>query len=76
MSDELGYFGKVGELLNRLSIKIGDKVLVERIDGLKIEGIVLPRGEIGLDDKYLLIKLKNGYNMGIHVDVYPIIIKN
>lgn len=68
MSDELGYFGKVGELLNRLSIKIGDKVLVERDDGLKIEGIVLPRGEIGLDDKHLLIKLKNGYNMGIHVD--------
>ncbi|MGQ4833052.1 MAG: Glu-tRNA(Gln) amidotransferase subunit GatD [Candidatus Asgardarchaeia archaeon] len=69
MSDKIksGYSGKAEQLINNSGVSIGDKILVTRVDGYTIEGILLPRAEIGMDDEHILIKLKNGYNMGIHI---------
>jgi len=35
--------------------------------GSVFEGVVLPRSET-LDDEHVVIKLKTGYNVGLHVD--------
>ena len=35
--------------------------------GSRFEGVILPRSET-LDDLHVVIKMKNGYNVGLHVD--------
>ncbi len=48
--------------LKEKGIDIGDVIKVVREDGLILEGILMPRPRGGM---YLVIKLKNGYNVGI-----------
>ncbi len=45
----------------------GKRVRVFREDGLVVEGVVMPRYELSSSD-YIVIKLDNGYNVGIRID--------
>ncbi|RLG43228.1 MAG: Glu-tRNA(Gln) amidotransferase GatDE subunit D, partial [Thermoproteota archaeon] len=62
----LHYYGKVKKLLESLGIEDYDRVRIEK-DGRYYEGILMPRPEI-LDDEHIIVKLDNGYNIGIHID--------
>jgi len=53
-----GLLGGVGEF---------SRVRIHLKDGSVLEGMILPRPEVG-DPDVLLVKLENGYNAGIHVD--------
>ncbi|MEM2282947.1 MAG: Glu-tRNA(Gln) amidotransferase subunit GatD [Candidatus Hadarchaeales archaeon] len=61
-----GYRGRASELLKEAGVKPGDRVKVEK-NGRVYEGIVMPRSELG-DDQHLVLKLPNGYNIGISID--------
>jgi glutamyl-tRNA(Gln) amidotransferase subunit D len=52
------------DLLNKYNIKIGDNVKIFSTKG-DYYGIVMPRYE-SFNDKYIVIKLKSGYNIGLY----------
>ena len=59
----MDYSKRIEKILRRRKIKVGDKVKITK--GSKvIEGFLMPRIEYGEKD-VLIIKLKNGYNIGI-----------
>jgi len=60
------YSHEIESLLKSKKIKIGDKVLVTK-GKLEHVGILMPRIEMG-DVSSLVIKLPNGYNIGIKYD--------
>ncbi|MBI2546837.1 MAG: Glu-tRNA(Gln) amidotransferase subunit GatD [Candidatus Aenigmarchaeota archaeon] len=53
-------------LLNAKKIKIGDKILVTKVND-EYAGILMPRIKLG-DISSIVIKLSNGYNIGIKYD--------
>jgi glutamyl-tRNA(Gln) amidotransferase subunit D len=61
-----GYRGRVLEILRQADVKPGDKVRVEK-GGRIYEGVLMPRSELG-DDWHLVLKLPNGYNVGISIE--------
>jgi glutamyl-tRNA(Gln) amidotransferase subunit D len=62
-----GYAGVARKLLEKASAKIGDRIRIERSDGKIFEGILMPR--YALHSKpIIVIKLDNGYNIGVRVD--------
>ncbi|MEB3756784.1 MAG: Glu-tRNA(Gln) amidotransferase subunit GatD [Desulfurococcales archaeon] len=65
--EESEYFGIVKEKLSNAEAGIGSLVRVTRGDGLTVEGRVLPRYMLSSPD-ILVIKLSNGYNVGIRID--------
>ncbi|RLE88895.1 MAG: Glu-tRNA(Gln) amidotransferase GatDE subunit D [Thermoprotei archaeon] len=66
--EEVGFYSdKVIRLLEELRINVFDIIRVRRVDGLEVEGLLLPRPQYG-DPDVLIIKLKNGYNIGVSVD--------
>ncbi|UCH71009.1 MAG: Glu-tRNA(Gln) amidotransferase GatDE subunit D, partial [Candidatus Bathyarchaeota archaeon] len=60
-----GYKGKALKVLKNAAAEIGDLIRVTN-DVKTYEGILIPRSEYG-DDKHIVIKIKSGYNLGIHV---------
>jgi len=67
LSDEFpGYRGQALKLLKSVGAEIGDVVRVTK-DGKRWEGILIPRSEIG-DEHHIVIKMKSGYNVGVHID--------
>ncbi|MCP8313998.1 MAG: asparaginase, partial [archaeon] len=65
MGELVGYKGSSLELLKKSSAAIGD--LIEIITHkMRYEGILMPRYEYA-DDLHIVIKLPNGYNIGIDV---------
>jgi len=60
------YSDKVIKVLSEHNIDIFDRIRVLWSDMI-IEGVLLPRPEYG-DPDTLIIKLDNGYNIGVHVD--------
>ncbi len=60
-----GYASLAAGLLKKARINVGDRVRVRK-DGLSVEGILMPRIELG-DRNSLIVKLDNGYNTGIRV---------
>jgi glutamyl-tRNA(Gln) amidotransferase subunit D len=57
------YSEEIESLLKSKKIEVGDRIVVSK-KGKKYEGILMPRIELG--DKYcLILKLDNGYNIGI-----------
>jgi glutamyl-tRNA(Gln) amidotransferase subunit D len=60
-----GYKGKALEMLKEAKAEIGDIIRVLK-DEETYEGVLIPRSEFG-DDKHIVIKLRNGYNVGIQV---------
>ena len=61
--DRKGYRGLALALLERFSIRVWDEVDVETEDG-PYEGVLLPRSETA-DDLHIVLKIGNGYNIGL-----------
>jgi len=58
-----GYKGKAAEALRRAHVSVGDNIKVTK--GSQVyEGTLFPRSEYA-DDSHIVIKLRNGYNIGI-----------
>lgn len=62
-----GYGRRAYELLASAGVDVFDLVAVRLKDGVELTGIVLPRPSTG-DQEALVLKLKNGYNVGISVE--------
>jgi glutamyl-tRNA(Gln) amidotransferase subunit D len=61
-----GYRGRALELLKKYEVNIGDRILVKTKKAI-FKGILIPRSEIG-DDLHIVIKIDDGYNIGLSVD--------
>ena len=62
-----GYRGRARARLEELGVRVWSDVrLVNSADSV-FEGVILPRSGT-FDDLHIVLKLKNGYNVGIHVD--------
>ncbi|MGH9921020.1 MAG: Glu-tRNA(Gln) amidotransferase subunit GatD, partial [Nitrososphaerales archaeon] len=66
MSGLSGYRGPSAKILTEAGASIGD-VLEVQTEGGSVTGTLVPRYEHN-DDKHIVIKLKNGYNVGISVE--------
>lgn len=62
-----GYQGLARKLLEKAGAKIGDLVRIVRSDGSVYEGILMPR-YAAFSKPIIVIKLSNGYNVGVKVD--------
>ena len=60
-----GYKGEAFRLLKQAKAEIGDIVRIVK-DEETYEGILIPRSEYG-DDNHIVVKLKTGYNVGVHI---------
>ncbi|WP_338601640.1 Glu-tRNA(Gln) amidotransferase subunit GatD [Sulfolobus tengchongensis] len=60
-----GYKGKAYDVLKKLNIDIGDLIEIKKGD-LIVRGILLP--SYSRDDRIIVIKLDNGYNIGISIE--------
>ncbi|MEM1829693.1 MAG: Glu-tRNA(Gln) amidotransferase GatDE subunit D, partial [Thermofilaceae archaeon] len=59
-----GYGDQAVKLLDSAGASLFDEVELERDDGVVVCGIVLPRPQYG-DPDILVLKLPNGYNVGV-----------
>ncbi len=59
------YKGICKEFLESCDLSIGDRVAITKKD-IKYKGMILNRAE-GTDDKHLVLKLDNGYNIGVDI---------
>ncbi|MCS7373872.1 MAG: Glu-tRNA(Gln) amidotransferase subunit GatD [archaeon GB-1845-036] len=66
-----GYRGFILERLRKINVEIGDEIVIEKNNEI-IEGILMPRSMLG-DDKHVVIKLRNGYNVGVKIESETII---
>ena len=62
-----GYRGLAREKLTNLGMRVWGDVRIVNDRGSIFEGVILPRSGT-FDDLHLVVKLKNGYNVGLHVD--------
>jgi len=62
----LAYRGSAKQLLDRYSVAVGSRIILHTRKG-PYEGIVMPRTELG-DEFHVILKLVNGYNVGIRID--------
>jgi glutamyl-tRNA(Gln) amidotransferase subunit D len=62
-----GYKGRSRTCLERWGVRVWSDVRATNDAGSVFEGVVLPRSET-LDDGHVVLKLKTGYNVGLHVD--------
>jgi len=62
-----GYRGRARARLEELGVKVWSDVRMVNSAGSVFEGVILPRSGT-FDDLHIVLKLKNGYNVGIHVD--------
>jgi glutamyl-tRNA(Gln) amidotransferase subunit D len=61
-----GGYREVGlKLLSKHNISVGDSIKIAAEDG-EMSGLLMPRYE-SASEEYIVIKLKSGYNTGIHV---------
>jgi glutamyl-tRNA(Gln) amidotransferase subunit D len=64
--DELkGYRGRARAKLAEHGVRVWSQVRLTNDAGSTFEGVVLPRSET-LDDEHIVIKMTNGYNVGVH----------
>ncbi len=61
-----GYRGRARAKLQELGVRVWSEVRLTNDAGSIFEGVVLPRSET-LDDEHIVIKMRNGYNVGVHV---------
>lgn len=62
-----GYKGLARRRLSGWGVRVWSEVRLVNDAGSIFEGVILPRSE-SFDDLHVVIKLKNGYNVGVHVD--------
>lgn len=68
-----GYRGQSLKLLKSIGAGIGDVIRLTK-DGKSWEGILIPRSESG-DEYHVVIKMKNGYNVGVQIDASTLVEK-
>ena len=61
-----GYRGRARAKLEEHGVRVWSEVRVVNDAGSVFEGVILPRSET-LDDEHIVIKMRNGYNVGVHV---------
>ncbi len=52
--------------LEKFGVKYGDYVVIHLVDGSKLEGVLMPKHMFSHEETVIL-KLKSGYNIGIHI---------
>ena len=62
-----GYRGLARRKLGEWGVRVWSDVRILNDVGSVFEGVILPRSET-FDDLHVVVKLKNGYNVGLHVD--------
>ena len=62
-----GYKGLARRRLGEWGVRVWSDVRILNDVGSVFEGVILPRSET-FDDLHVVVKLKNGYNVGLHVD--------
>ncbi len=62
-----GYRGLARSKLAEWGMRVWGDVRVVNNSGSVFEGVILPRSE-SFDDLHLVLKLRTGYNVGVHVD--------
>jgi glutamyl-tRNA(Gln) amidotransferase subunit D len=62
-----GYRGLARERLASWNMRVWGDVRIVNDRGSIFEGVILPRSET-YDDLHIVVKLKTGYNVGLHVD--------
>ena len=62
-----GYRGRARARLSELGIRVWSDVRLVNTAGSVFEGVVLPRSG-NFDDLHIVLKLKTGYNVGVHID--------
>ena len=62
-----GYRGRARAKLEALGMRVWSDVRLVNTAGSVFEGVVLPRSG-NFDDLHIVLKLKTGYNVGVHVD--------
>ena len=68
MNDPLkGYRGRARAALEKWGVKVWSDVRVMNDAGSVFEGVILPRSG-SFDDLHIVMKLKTGYNVGLHCD--------
>jgi len=65
--DLKGYKGRARATLTRFGVRVWSEVRLVNDAGSTFEGVILPRSET-FDDLHVVVKLRNGYNVGVHVD--------
>ncbi len=62
-----GYRGLARRRLEEWGVRVWSEVRLTNQAGSCFEGVILPRSETS-DDLHLVLKLRTGYNVGVHVD--------
>jgi glutamyl-tRNA(Gln) amidotransferase subunit D len=65
--DFKGYKGRARAALAVHGVRVWSQVRLTNDAGSVFEGVILPRSET-LDGEHVVVKMINGYNVGIHVD--------
>lgn len=63
-----GYTERAAHLLQSKGLEPGDRVLIRLRDGDILRGILMPRPQLYENSSLVVVKLENGYNIGVHVD--------
>ena len=72
MEEELsGYLGEALRALSQAGAKIGDRIKV-KTSRRTVEGILMPRIRLG-DRECIVVKLPNGYNIGVKADKQTVV---
>ena len=61
-----GYRGRARATLQEMGVRVWSEVRLANDAGSVFEGVILPRSET-LDDEHIVVKMRNGYNVGVHV---------
>ncbi|NMB74236.1 MAG: Glu-tRNA(Gln) amidotransferase subunit GatD [Myxococcales bacterium] len=62
-----GYRGQARQALERFGVRVWSEVRLTNDAGSVFEGVILPRSET-FDDLHVVVKMRNGYNTGVHVE--------
>src|SRR5437899_6006702 len=62
-----GYHGEILRRLRKSGAKVGSVIRLTSKSGEVFEGILIPRSEYS-DPRHIVLKMRNGYNIGISLD--------
>ncbi|MEM4663773.1 MAG: Glu-tRNA(Gln) amidotransferase subunit GatD [Desulfurococcaceae archaeon] len=60
-----GYTGSLATYLHSRGLEPGDKVFVKLKDGTILKGLLMPRPQLYESSSIIVLKLENGYNIGV-----------
>lgn len=66
MDEYLGYKGYIARILREIGAEVGDRIRISTEKRI-FEGILMPREALYGEKPFIIIKLDNGYNIGIRI---------